>query len=90
MLECVPGRSCGPMERGVHSRAGLLADHVPTLEQPVPKGLHPMEETQAWAINKELQPVGRTQKFMENSCAGDPTVEQGKSVRSPSHEDEAA
>lgn len=49
-----------------------------------------MEGTQAWEVNEELQLVEKTQNFMESSCGGDPTVEQGKSVRSRSHEDKAA
>ncbi|XP_075367903.1 uncharacterized protein LOC142414491 [Mycteria americana] len=32
----------------------------PTLEQSVPEGLHPMEETHAGAVGEELQPMGRT------------------------------
>jgi len=46
MLEQAPGRTCSPMERGVHAGAGLLAGLVtlwgPTLELSVPEGLHPM------------------------------------------------
>lgn len=49
-----------------------------------------MEGTQAWEVNEELQLVEKTQNFMESSCGGDPTVEQGKSVKSRSHEDKAA
>ncbi|GAB0181422.1 mitochondrial enolase superfamily member 1 [Grus japonensis] len=51
MLEQAPGRTGRPVERGAHTRAGLLAGLVdpwredPTLEQFVPEGLHPMEET---------------------------------------------
>jgi len=52
------------MERGAHAGAGLLAELVtpwgPTLEQPVPEGLHPMGRTHAGAVCEELQPVGRT------------------------------
>jgi len=32
----------------------------PTLEQPVPEGLHPAGGTHAGAVREELQPVGRT------------------------------
>lgn len=49
-----------------------------------------MEGTHVWAVNEELQHIGRTQKFIENSRGRDPTLEQGKSVKSTSHEDEAA
>jgi len=52
------------MEKGAHAEAGLLAGLVtpwgPTLEQPVPEGLHPVEGTHAEAVRGELQPVGRT------------------------------
>ena len=51
-------------ERGAHTGAGLLAGLVtpwgPTLEQPVPEGLHPVGRAQAGAVCEELQPVGRT------------------------------
>jgi len=64
VLEQAPSRTCRPMERGAHARAGLLARLVtpwgPTLEQPVPEGLHPMGRTQAGAVSEELQPVGRS------------------------------
>jgi len=64
MLEQAPTRTCGPTERGAHARAGLLAGLVtpwgPTLEQPVPEGLHPVGGTHAGAVREELQPVGRT------------------------------
>jgi len=52
------------MERGAHARAGLLAGLVtpwgPTLEQPVPEGLHPMEGAHTGAVCEELQPMERT------------------------------
>jgi len=52
------------MERGVHAGAGLLAGLVtpwgPTLEQPVPEGLHPVGRTRAAAVREELD------KFVEN------------------------
>jgi len=54
-----PARTCGPVERGPHAGAGLLAGLV-TLKQPVPEGLHPVGRTHAWAVCEELQPVGRT------------------------------
>jgi len=64
MLEQAAARTCRPVERGAHTRAGLLAGLVtpwgPTLEQPVPEGLHPVGRTQAGAVPKELHPVGRT------------------------------
>jgi len=62
-LEQAPARTCRPMERGAHAGVGLLAGLVtpwgPTLEQPVPEGLHPMGGTHAGAVHEELQPVGR-------------------------------
>jgi len=64
MLDQAPARTCRPVERGAHAGAGLLAGLVtpwgPTLEQPVPEGLHPMGRTHAGAVGEELQPVGRT------------------------------
>jgi len=52
------------MERGVHTRAGLLAGLVtcggPTLEQSIPEDCTPWEGTHTGAVGEELQPVGRT------------------------------
>jgi len=78
------------MEREAHARAGLLAGLVtpwgPTLEQPVPEGLHPVEGTHAGAVREELQPMGRTcigEVHGEQSpVRGTFMLEQGKSVRS--------
>jgi len=91
-------RTCGPVERGAHTGAGLLAGFVtpwgPTLEQPVPEGLHPMGRTHAGAVHEELQPKGRT--LVGEVCGelspvrGTFTLEQGKSVRSPPPEKEGA
>ena len=51
-------RTRGPVERGAHAEAGLLAGLVtlwgPTLEQSVPEGLHPVEGTHAGAVHEEL------------------------------------
>jgi len=64
------------------------------LEQPVPEGLHPVGRTHAGAVCEELQPVGRT--HIGEICGelstvrGTFTLEQGKSVRSPSPEEEGA
>jgi len=64
VLEQAPARTCGPVQRGAHTGAGFLAGLVtpwgPTLEQPVPEGLHPMGRTHTGAVHEELQPVGRT------------------------------
>jgi len=38
----------------------LLLLQGPTLEQPVPEGLHPVGRTHAGEVHEELQPVGRT------------------------------
>ena len=70
MLEQVPARTCGPVERGAHAGAGLLAGlvtpWVPTMEQPVPEGLQPVGRIHAGAVCEELQPVGRT--HIEKVC----------------------
>jgi len=59
-LEQAPGRTCGPVERGAHAGAGLMAGLVmPTLEHSVPEGLHPMEVTCAGAVHGELWPLRR-------------------------------
>ena len=64
---CAGAGSCQdlwPVERGVHTRAGLLAGLAtpwgPKLEQPVPEGRHPVEGTHAGTVHEELQPIGRT------------------------------
>jgi len=59
------------------------------VEQPVPKGLHPMEGTHGGAVHEELQPMGRTHvgefhgelRPVGETPLGDPTLEQEKSVR---------
>ncbi|GAB0188839.1 hypothetical protein GRJ2_001349200 [Grus japonensis] len=61
MLEQVPGRTCGPVERGAHARAGFAGrtcDPVgdPTLEQFAPEGLHPVEETMLEQFVKDCSP----------------------------------
>ena len=63
----------------------------PMLEQSVPEGLHAMEGTHAGAVCEELQPAGRThvgEVGGELSPVEDPTLEQGKGVRSPPPEEE--
>lgn len=56
--------TCGAMERETHAGDGWLAGFVIpwgyTLEQPVPEGLNPVEETNAGAICGESYAVGRT------------------------------
>ena len=96
MLEQVPGRTCGPMERGAHARAGLVAWLMTlwgtTLEQPIPEGLHPVGRTHAGALPEELQPVGST--HVGEVCGklspvrGTFMLEQEKSVRSLPPEEE--
>jgi len=86
------------MERGAHTGAGLLAGLVtpwgPTLEQPVPEGLHPVGRTHAGAVCEGLHPMGRT--HAGEVCGGlSPvrgtfTLEQGQSVRSPPLEGQGA
>jgi len=66
---------------------GLRPHGGPTLEQPIPEGLHPVGRTHAGAVHEELQLVGRTH-FGEvcgelSPVRGTFTLEQGKSVRSP-------
>ena len=78
-LEQAPGRTCGPMERGAHAGAGLLAGLVtlwePTLEQ--------------FVKNCSLWEGLTLEKFMETvTHESDPALEQGKSVRSPPPEEE--
>jgi len=52
MLEQAPARTCGPVETGAHAGAGFMAGLVtpwgPTLEQPVPEGLHPVGRDPRW------------------------------------------
>jgi len=96
VLEQAPGRTCGPVERGAHAGAGLLAGLVtlwgPTLEQPVPEGLHPVGGTHAGAVCEELQPVGKDSQrrslWRTVSHERDLTLEQGQRVRSPPPEEE--
>jgi len=51
----------------------------PTLEQPVPEGLHPMEGTHAGAVCGGLSPMG-----------GAPSWSRGRVLRSPSPEENGA
>ena len=89
-----PKGGCGPVGSPRWSR--LLARPVapwreePTLERSVPEGLHPVEGTHAGAVCEELQPVGRTHVGEVHggvSHGRDPTLEQGKSVKSLVAED---
>jgi len=63
-MEQAPARTCGPVERGAHAGAGLLAGLVtpwgPMLEQPVSEELHSMGRTHGGAVREELHPMGRT------------------------------
>ena len=65
---------------------GLSLRGGPTLEQPVPQGLHPVGRTHAGAVHEELHPMGRT--HIGEICGelspmrGTFTLEQGKSARS--------
>ena len=74
--------------REAHDGAGSWQDlwpcGGPTLEQPVPEGLHPMESTHTGAVHKELQPKGRTDVEKDHgglSHERHPTLEQEKSTR---------
>lgn len=77
-MEQVPGRTCGPMERGANAE-GFLAALVTMLEQSAPGRLHPMEGAHVGTVCEELQPMGRTQ--VREVCEGlshgrDPMLEQ--------------
>jgi len=67
VLEQAAGRTCGPMERGAHAGAGLLAGLVtpwgPMLEQPVPEGLHPVGRTHAFRIRLSFR-LAKSTKFL--------------------------
>jgi len=56
VLEQAPGRTCGPVQRGAHAGAGLVAGLV------TPWGTH------AGAVHEELQPMGGTtlENFVED------------------------
>jgi len=66
----------------------------PTLEQPVPEGLHPVEGTHTGAVPEGLQPVGRTHAGAVHGelspMRGTFMLEQGQSMRSPPPEEEGA
>ena len=49
-----------PTPEQVGARRRLCPRGGPTLEQPVPEGLQPVEGTHAGAVRGELQPMGRT------------------------------
>jgi len=80
-LEQASGRSCGPMERGAHPGAGLLAGLV-TLW-----GAHA-----GAACSWRTAPHGKDPRWSSSwrtvSCGRDLTLEQGRSVRSPPPEEE--
>jgi len=64
MLEQAPGRTCGPMERGAHDGADLLAGLVTLWGTHAgavcPEGVHPMGRTPAGEVHEGLQTMGRT------------------------------
>lgn len=63
----------------------------PTLEQPAPAALNPLERIHGGAGHKELQPMGRThvgEVYGDCPPREGPVLEQGKSVRSAPHEEE--
>ena len=72
MLEQAPARTCGPVERGVHTGAGLQAGLVTswghTLEQPVPEGLHQWEGPMLGQFMQSCSPWEglALEKFVEN------------------------
>ena len=49
MLEQAPGRTCGPMERGAHAGAGLLAGFVGRVNPP-----HCWREERAEALGQGM------------------------------------
>ncbi|RMC14865.1 hypothetical protein DUI87_07041 [Hirundo rustica rustica] len=74
----------GPVERGDHTRAGLLARLVtlwgPSLEQLAPEERHPKEGIHTGTLCEELQV----------SHGRDPTLKLGRSVRNPPEKKGAA
>ncbi|GAB0192340.1 L-threonine dehydratase catabolic TdcB-like [Grus japonensis] len=82
-LEQAPGRTCGPVERGAHARAGLLAGLVdpvgdPMLEQFAPEGLHPMEETTLEQFMKDCSPWERLtlEQFVKDCLLDDNKIKK--------------
>lgn len=81
---------------GAYRGTGFLVEHValwePTLEQPVPNGLYPMEMLHAGAVLEELKPVESTLigevckrlGVMEGTCSG--MKEKCEGGRSSRHE----
>jgi len=79
MVEQAPGKICGPLERGPHTRAGFLA------------GLVTLWGTHAGAVCEDMSWEGLTlDLFMEHCLPWEGSApEQRKSVWSPSHEEES-
>ncbi|KAJ7417093.1 hypothetical protein BTVI_33918 [Pitangus sulphuratus] len=73
MLEQDPGRSCGSVERGAHTGAGLLAGLVTPWEGLTQEQF--LKDCNLWE--------GPTLKLMTVSHGRNPRLEQGKNVRSP-------
>ena len=72
-LELAPGRSCGPVERGAHTGAGLLAGLVTpwgTHARAVHEELHPAGRTHAGAVRGGLSPVGGTPRWSRGRVWG--------------------
>jgi len=61
-LQQAPDRTCGPMERGTHTGAGLLAGLV-NLQGPHTKGLQAVGRTHVGAIHGGLCAVGGTPRW---------------------------
>ena len=78
-LEQFAGRTCDPAMG-------------PTLEQSVPEGLHPVEGTPHWSSLWRTAACGKDSGWRSSwrtvFHGRDPVLEQGKSVRSPSPEEE--
>jgi len=62
-LEQSPARACGPVKRGAHAGAGLLAGLVipwGTHAGAIHEDLHPVGGIHNGAVREGLQPLGRT------------------------------
>ena len=95
-LEQAPGRTCGPAERRAHAGAGLLAGLVTPWGthagavcswRTAPRGWDPL-----WSGSWRTVAHGKDSRWRSSwrtvSRGRDPTLEQGKSVRSPPPEEE--
>jgi len=96
MLEQAPGRACGPVERGAHTWAGLLVVLVNPLgihtgavcsSETAPPGRYPCWSS-SWRSAAHGKDSHWSNLWRTVSHGRDPTLQLGKSVRSPSPKDE--